>query len=157
MRLIMLASALGALVSCNVEAPGPQAVREPETVMRANQFQTIGTHNSFKQWLSEPELALIAAVNPEAARSLEYGHPPIAEQLAAGARQLELDPYYDPDGGRYADPLGPRMLASQGAEVPPFDASELTGAGLKVFHTPDIDYRSHCLTFIACLEQVKAW
>ncbi len=157
MRLFLLASAVAALVGCSAEAPSPQADAVSEPVVRANQIQTIGTHNSFKEWLSESELALIAAVNPEGARSLEYGHPPIAEQLDAGARQLELDPYYDPEGGRYADPLGPRMLAAEGSDAPPFDTSELMGTGLKVFHTPDIDYRSHCLTFIACLEQVKAW
>jgi hypothetical protein len=29
--------------------------------------------------------------------------------------------------------------------------------GLKVLHTPDIDYRSSCPTFVACLAQVRAW
>ncbi len=125
--------------------------------VRANQTQAIGTHNSFKIWLFPEELQLIADVNPEGAKSLEYGHPPIAEQLEAGARQLELDPYYDPDGGRFVDPMGPRMLAARGIEVPEFDASELEAPGIKVFHTPDIDYRSQCLTFVACLQQVKAW
>lgn len=125
--------------------------------VRANQIQTIGTHNSFKQWISPPVLALIGEVNPNAATSLAYGHPPIVEQLTAGARQLELDPYYDPGGGRYADPLAIRTMAERGEEIPPFDASALRGPGLKVFHTPDIDFRSHCLTFVACLEQVKAW
>ncbi len=125
--------------------------------VRANQMQAIGTHNSFKQWLAPAELELIAEVNAEAARTLEYGHPPLAEQLDAGARQFELDPYYDPEGGQYADPMGLRTMAQRGIEVPPFDAAPLRGAGLKVFHTTDIDYRSHCLTFVDCLEQVKAW
>lgn len=147
--------------ACDVKATSASAsgcAREwLDANVRANQVQSIGTHNSFKQWISAPELDVIREVNAEGALSLEYGHPPLSEQLDAGARQLEIDPYYDPDGGLYADPLGPRNMAARGEEIPPFDATPLRGPGLKVFHTPDIDYRSNCLTFVICLEQVKAW
>jgi len=29
--------------------------------------------------------------------------------------------------------------------------------GFKVLHVPDIDFRTNCYTFIACLEEVKVW
>lgn len=147
--------------ACELEAVSASASGCPrawvDANVRANQVQAIGTHNSFKQWISDPELEMIREVNAEGALSLEYGRPALSEQLDAGARQLEIDPYYDPDGGLYADPLGPRRMAAQGEEIPSFDAAPLRGPGLKVFHTPDIDYRSNCLTFVVCLEQVKAW
>lgn len=34
---------------------------------------------------------------------------------------------------------------------------ELSKGGLKVFHIPDIDFRSHCLLFKNCLLEVKEW
>jgi hypothetical protein len=41
---------------------------------------------------------------------------------------------------------------------PDFDPDDvMLGPGLKVFHTQDIDFRSHCLLFIRCLEDIKAW
>ena len=53
-------------------------------------------------------MKLIARSNPQAARDLDYTHRSLREQLSRlGIRQLELDCYADPDGGRFARPLGP--------------------------------------------------
>jgi hypothetical protein len=38
-----------------------------------------------------------------------------------------------------------------------YDAGPMGSPGLKVMHVPDIDYRSVCATFRACLEEVRAW
>lgn len=124
--------------------------------LRINQIQAVGTHNSYKLQIPEPVMKLIAARNADAAITLDYWHRPIAEQLDAGARQVELDPVYDPDGA-FADPLGARLLAEQGIAVPVSDRAVMTKPGIKVLHQSDIDYRSSCLTLVACLEQVKAW
>jgi hypothetical protein len=125
--------------------------------LRLNHIQTVGTHNSYKQAISAREMALIVAQKPGLAKSLDYAHKPIPEQLDLGMRQLELDLYHDPDGGRFADPMGPRIIASMGQEPHPFDASDLRGPGLKVFHVQDIDYRSSCLTFKSCLTLIRDW
>lgn len=124
--------------------------------LRINQIQAVGTHNSYKLQIPEPVMKLIAARNADAAVTLDYWHRPIAEQLDAGARQVELDPVYDPDGA-FADPLGARLVAEQGIAVPVSDRAVMTKPGIKVLHQSDIDYRSSCLTLVACLEQVKAW
>jgi hypothetical protein len=125
--------------------------------LRINQIQAVGTHNSYKLQIPEPIMKLIAARNADAAVTLDYWHRPIAEQLDAGARQVELDPLDDPDGGAFADPLGARMVAEQGIGVLVSDREVMAKPGIKVLHQSDIDYRTSCLTLVECLSQVKAW
>lgn len=124
--------------------------------VRINQIQVMGTHNSYKLQIPEPIMKLIAERNADAALTLDYWHRTIAEQLDAGARQVELDPVYDPDGA-FSDPMGARMLAAQGIVVPVSDKAVMGKPGIKVLHQSDIDYRTSCLTFVECLAQVKAW
>src|SRR5271155_3977736 len=76
--------------------------------LRMNDILTVGTHNSYKQAISEPIMALIREMAPDRWWHLDYSHPPLAEQLDDGARNLELDGGQDPEGGRSAHPLGRR-------------------------------------------------
>lgn len=122
-----------------------------------NQLQSFGTHNSYKEQIPDVELALIRERNPEAALTLDYHHRSLAEQLDKGARQLELDPSDDPQGGLYATPLARKLLEERKVTPPAYDLSAMARPGLKVIHVADIDYRSHCLLFVDCLRQVKAW
>ncbi|XOV90418.1 MAG: phosphatidylinositol-specific phospholipase C1-like protein [Pseudomonadota bacterium] len=118
-----------------------------------NQIQVIGSHNSYKVAIDEVAMAQIARDNPAAARSLDYAHVPIAEQLTLGLRNLELDVFHDPAGGLYASPVG---AALPGAT--PFDPDgEMQKPGFKVLHAQDIDFRSHCALLVGCLEQIVAW
>ncbi|MGJ3232174.1 MAG: phosphatidylinositol-specific phospholipase C1-like protein [Oceanicaulis sp.] len=141
--------------SCSATAlEGPCAVERADLTLA--DLQAVGTHNSYKIAIPAPELAMIAAMNPEAAAGLDYAHAPLAEQLNMGMRQLELDLFYDPDGGRYADPILPRAtIGAEGARA--FDSAPLQAPGFKTFHTQDIDVWSHCPQFITCLEAVEAW
>nr|MCU0355414.1 phosphatidylinositol-specific phospholipase C1-like protein [Cytophagales bacterium] len=89
---------------------------------------------------------------------LEYEHIPLAEQLNLGLRSLELDVYYDPKGGYYANPKGLEIVKSLGAEPQPFDVDQkLQLPGLKVFHVQEIDFRSHQLLFRDALHELKNW
>ena len=124
--------------------------------LRINQIQVMGTHNSYKLQIPDPVMKMIAERNADAALTLDYFHRTIAEQLDAGARQVELDPVYDPDGA-FGDPMAARLLAAQGIVVPVSDKALMAKPGIKVLHQTDIDYRSSCLTFVDCLAQVKAW
>ena len=76
--------------------------------------------------------------------------------LCMNLRQIELDIVYDPEGGRFADPLLPRQTALTYGAVP-FDDTRMHAPGFKVLHSQDIDVRSNCMTWIVCLEEVKAW
>ncbi|WP_304175839.1 phosphatidylinositol-specific phospholipase C1-like protein [Phenylobacterium aquaticum] len=157
----MIASILAAVVAlaagCDLEHPagGPGCTRARVDALPMNAMQVIGTHNSYKSAISPVEMANLKAISPKTAAGLDYSHPPLTEQLNAGARQLELDYVYDPQGGRYASPLGLKL--GKDAAQAPYDAAPMMAPGLKVMHVPDIDYRSVCPTFVACLTEVRAW
>ncbi|WKL56162.1 phosphatidylinositol-specific phospholipase C1-like protein [Asticcacaulis sp. ZE23SCel15] len=116
-----------------------------------NDLQAIGTHNSYKIAIPPAELTIIATRSEAAALSLDYGHMPLKDQLDLGMRQLEIDVLYDPDGGRYSRPVLPRLSGVA------YDATGMDRPGYKVLHMPDADVRSHCATFVLCLQQVKDW
>lgn len=143
---LILAAAFGA------DTPTPS---EPAG-LRMNDIQTVGTHNSYKSGIPADELAMIAAHSPKSARTLDYRHPPLEEQLDLGMRQLEIDILYDPVGGRFAHPALPAMRSGKpGATA--YDAMPMLAPGYKVLHVPDIDVRSHCASLVACLTRVRAW
>ena len=124
--------------------------------IKMNDLQAIGSHNSYKLAIPEPELALIRAYREQSAITLDYTHLPLTEQLNMGLRQIELDILFDPEGGRYADPLLPRQTANQpGAKY--YDPSDMYAPGFKVLHAQDIDVRSTCPTWIACLTEIRDW
>ena len=124
-----------------------------------NQIQFIGTHNSYHAGLAPGEMAVLRKQNPQAAASLNYRHPKIEAQLDAGARQLEIDVYGDAKGGLFADPLFLRLAAKEGAvePMPAGWAEAMKKPGFKVMHANDVDFRSHCATFVACLQIVRTW
>ena len=160
------APAVEAAPACDLKAASAAAAEEKlagcgvkwiDENVAINQLQSFGTHNSYKQQIPDVEMALIRERNPDAAITLDYSHRPIAEQLDKGARQLEIDPSDDPRGGLYSAPLARKMLADSGVTPPDYDLTVMAQPGIKVIHAADIDYRSHCLLFVECLRQVKAW
>ncbi|HEY7484655.1 MAG TPA: phosphatidylinositol-specific phospholipase C1-like protein [Streptosporangiaceae bacterium] len=121
--------------------------------LRLNQIQVIGSHNSYHIEPNDAEFGLISLVGGPIAGGLQYTHPPLAEQFNdEHVRQIELDVYADPDGGRYATPLI-RQFTGESAEYDP--AMKLPGT--KVLHISDIDYHSNCVSFVACLKAVRTW
>ncbi len=152
---LVLAAALSVLPTCDLEKPTgqPGCTREAVDALPMNAIQVIGTHNSYKAAIAPDEMATFKLINPKSAASLDYAHPPLPEQLDAGARQIELDYVYDPKGGRYLTPLGLKLAK----EKQPYDTSLMAAPGLKVMHVPDLDYRSVCQTFVQCLTQMRDW
>lgn len=143
--------ALAGPLDCAAPGDAPESCAATAIEIPINHLQAVGSHNSYKVAIPAVELALIAAQSTEAAEGLDYAHAPLAEQLDLGMRQLEIDIYYDPDGGRFADPLLPRVSGVA------YDAAAMREPGFKVLHSADIDVRSHCPTLIACLQQIEAW
>ena len=139
---------------CDSGLEGPCATNSAALSM--NDIQSIGSHNSYKLAIPAPELALIASYNKDSADSLDYSHLRLTTQLNMGLRQIELDIVYDPEGGRYADPLLPRATARTYGAMP-YDAQLMHAPGFKVLHSQDIDVHSNCATWILCLEEIKAW
>jgi hypothetical protein len=129
------------------------------TTPKINQIQVIGTHNSYHAGIAPNEAKLWQAKYADAYKGLDYRHQPLAQQLDSGVRQIELDIYADTKGGLYAHPSGPANVAAAGLPAdPPFDPDGvMKKPGFKVMHMQDVDYRSTCEPFTACLEQVRAW
>ncbi|RYD25921.1 MAG: hypothetical protein EOP89_08140, partial [Lysobacteraceae bacterium] len=73
--------------------------RDTAPPLRINDVAVIGTHNSYKQRMPAATMAKVRAANPAMADALDYSHRSLTEQLDAGARQLEIDVNYDPQGG----------------------------------------------------------
>ena len=106
----------------------------------------IGTHNSYHAGLPPNEKIWLQKQNPQAAAALDYSHPPLPQQFDAGVRQIELDVYADTQGGRYAHPKAPSMVAEAGlpADSPEDPDGVMLKPGFKVMHVQDIDQRSTC-------------
>ncbi|WP_019960785.1 phosphatidylinositol-specific phospholipase C1-like protein [Woodsholea maritima] len=121
-----------------------------------NAVQAIGSHNSYHQRIPLPERQLIDYYRPDQSKDWDYGHESLSAQLSRGMRQIELDIYYDPRGGKYADPLGPRLsVNTRGFQ--PYDPAGMDQPGFKVLHMQDIDVHSSCATLVICLREIAAW
>lgn len=140
-------------------APG-SAPPEDLGEVRLNQIQVIGSHNSYHVEPAPGVAAVIAKANPKGADSLQYTHPPLAEQFEElGIRQIELDVFADPDGGLFADPAIRKVAALTGGDVGPDPDPDgrLRKPGMKVLHVAGIDYRTTAPTLVDALEQVRGW
>jgi len=138
----------------------PDAISKPDTKTKPhdeillNEIQLIGSHNSFKKNIDAPLLFILGLFDSQLAAGLDYAHLSLTDQLQLGLRSLELDVYYDPEGGLYSKPLGSRL----GPLSSDFDDDKvMQDPGFKVLHVQDIDYRSHCLTLKICLQQIRDW
>jgi hypothetical protein len=146
--------------ACDLRAPdasaaGPGCARAwMDHNLSMNDILTVGTHNSYKQAISEPIMALLRRTAPTVWQSLDYSHPPLADQLDDGARALELDVLHDPEGGRFAHPAG--MTLTRQAVSPEYVAM-MSRPGFKVMHIQDVDFRSSCFTFIEGLRTIHGW
>lgn len=143
------------LAEGDAHAAGPGCERAwIDRNLKLNDLVAVGTHNSYKAELPEAVMTMVRAASPERADEIDYRHRPLAEQLDAGARQLEIDIYNDPVGGRFVDPAG---LRAAGVALDPARRAALTEPGFKVMHIQDIDVLSSCATLQACLGIVRRW
>ena len=111
--------------------------------LRLNDIQLIGSHNSYKKAIDPGLMQLLYAEDSMLAVTLEYAHLPLNTQLDLGMRNLELDIFHDPTGGRYKHPMGLYAIP----DASPFDSLKMNQPGFKVFHVQDIDFRSHNYLF----------
>jgi hypothetical protein len=150
----LLPIALASLLGGSLAAQSPA-----DATLKLNQIQVIGTHNSYHAGIAPNESKLWQAKYAKAFEGLDYKHQPLPQQFDSGVRQIELDVYADTKGGLYAHPSGPAMAAAAGLPADPnFDPNGIMSKpGFKVMHVQDVDYRSTCQPFIACLQQVRDW
>jgi Phosphoinositide phospholipase C, Ca2+-dependent len=150
---------MAAIVGIGLLQAGAHGQAAQDAAIRINQIQVIGTHNSYHSGLGPSEMKVLEARDMRTAEALDYGHPPLTQQLGAGIRQIELDVFPDPSGGRFAhSDMSARVAAAGLPPDPDFDpAHEMEGPGFKVMHMQNIDQRSTCHLFVRCLSEVRAW
>lgn len=156
MKYIAILVAIAA-IACLSFVPAPTDGDE----LRMNQIQVIASHNSYHLRTDKRVLRYIRNLykmgllphdlNPD---ELDYQHVSLTEQFDKyNVRGVELDVYYDPQGGRYYY----RRLRSfvglkAGSGLP-----ELKKPGYKMLHIPDVDYNTTNLTFRDGLAEIKRW
>lgn len=125
---------------------------------KINQIQIIGSHNSYRikndtlwnelnRW-KHPFTKMMVT------KSWNYSHLPLDTQLTKyGLRSLELDVYYDPNGGRYYNQKGNKKIKKSVSS----NVEDLKKPGLKVMHVPDYDYKTHHYLFKDALQTIKKW
>ena len=122
--------------------------------LKLNDILAVGTHNSYKRAIPAPVMALVAQLSQSQADSLDYAHAPLTEQLDGGARQLEIDIFNDPQGGRYAHPVAFRLA---GVALQSSMSAALAKPGFKVMHIQDVDVLSDCVLLEDCLAAIRDW
>jgi hypothetical protein len=156
MKFAVIAGLIGVFPLC---CSAQTSVSQQDRILRLNQIQVIGSHNSYHTGLAPSERKLVEQQNPKAMRALDYAHAPLPDQLTGGVRQVEIDVYADSKGGRYAHPAIADKVAEAGLPADPdFDPNhEMDKPGFKVMHVMNVDQRSSCHTFVNCLTTIQAW
>lgn len=140
------------LVGCATEVPNCGGCDSAE--LHLNDIVTVGTHNSYKQAIDPKIFAFLTSQLPKMAPTLDYSHAPLTDQLNDGARAIEIDVAYDPNGGLFSHP---RAAAFLGVSLPDGYADYMSKPGFKVLHVQDVDFRSSCVTLHDCLAILKGW
>lgn len=134
------------------------AQQKENNKIRLNNIQVIGSHNSYKIAIEPAIYEYLFHRDSTSAKSLQYEHLSLTEQLDLGLRNLEIDVFHDPEGGYYSNPFGLDIVRNTGKTPLPYDEeSKLKQPGLKVFHIQDIDFRSSHLLFKDVLNEIVEW
>jgi len=153
---LIAAACSGGGGSSNADKPTATTTTVPayprDATLRLDQAQVLGSHNSYHGRPYQQVLAALYKSTPGLASTLDYAHAPLPHQFAIGVRQIELDVWSDPKGGKYAKPSFP---IAQGVKIP--DQPAMRAPGYKVIHQADVDTNSTCLTLVLCLRLVKTW
>ncbi len=120
-----------------------------------NDFQVIGSHNSYKRLMPKQMMNYIAGYDSRTAENINYYHDTLTAQLDLGLRHLEIDVLLDPDGGKFSQPSAESIINKPLLNEK--QRQQIKQKGLKVLHIPDIDFLSHCTLFTQCLEQLLHW
>jgi hypothetical protein len=153
--VLMLGSALAADPVCvptadSLDAAGGDACARVwmDRSLRMNDLTAVGTHNSYK--LAIPRRG-------DGGPCWRADRPPWASTTRTGRWPNNWTPA--PDRWRStssptrtaASTPGPCTASGAGRRADPASPRPWRGRGSRSLHMPDVDFRSSCLTFVACL------
>ena len=127
--------------------------------LKINEIQIIASHNSYRKATHKPifrrvrffKVFIPKEYDPKA---WDYAHLPLVEQFDHyNVRGIELDVYYDPEGGRYYKRKGNWLVFQSAKSRNP----ALLKPGFKIIHIPEVDYNTHYATFVEALTALKSW
>ena len=151
----MALAQFGTSVALSIILSVSNSFANDKDLIRINQLQLIGTHNSYHIALPEKNLKRIGLINRGLKDSLEYTHRPLNEQLdELGVRHFELDIFADPKGGHYSRKKAPGLL---GLNAPVMFSKEMEKPGFKVLHDSAVDYLTTPPTLVSALNEIKKW
>ena len=151
----MALAKFGTSVALSIILSVSNSFADDTELIRINQLQLIGTHNSYHIALPEKNLKRIGLINRGLKDSLEYTHRPLNEQLEElGVRHFELDIFADPKGGHYSRKKAPGLL---GLNAPVMFSKEMEKPGFKVLHDSAVDYLTTTPTLVSALNEIKKW
>jgi len=114
----------------------------------------VGMHNSYHISPSENTLgALILLGDTDTAAAINYTHPTLEAQFAAGLTTFEIDVFADPSGGLFKSP---GVVAIKTETVPSDYATIMSEPGFKVMLIQDVDIQTHCYTLASCIAKLMA-
>ena len=122
-----------------------------------NKIQVIGSHNSYKQRIDPVLFQRMRMLDSNMVKEIDYSHIGLSEQLNMGLLSLEIDVYADAKGGKYAQPKGLEWAGKNSTSAAYDPEGLMREPGFKVLHIQEIDFRSNCLTFRKCLQELKKW
>ncbi len=157
---LFLSFAVLLLPTCKDDDTTPELTCEEKIEnLKINQFQVIGSHNSYRQRTFAPILQYLFdslhLLPPGFTPAVwDYDHVSLDEQFSDyGIRSIEIDVYNDPNGGLFYLRIGNGAVGAD----PISNEPKLLEPGLKVMHFPDLDYNTHYLTFKDAITAVKNW
>lgn len=156
---ILVVSIILSLTACQKNIVENRTINDAivPDILRINQIQVVGSHNSYRyntdRDIYEKLLTLQGAL-PSSLQiiELDYNHISLQDQFYDyGVRQIELDIYLDPDGGKFYNRKGYAMVDKDEAS----NIKALKKPGIKIMHIPDIDFNTHYITFKDALKDIK--
>lgn len=163
LRCLWVFSALVLFSACKKDPKleGRKQLIGPADTLKINQTQLIASHNSYRLHTDSAVFAFLlqlktsglipASLDPN---GLDYFHLPFDQQFNDyGIRGLELDVYYDPNGGLFANRKILDLMGVPSAS----GVAELDLPGFKMLHIKDVDYNTNYYTFKSGLQAIKSW
>ena len=83
---LVAAQLLAASIACTAAFAQGTPAAQQDRIVRINQIQVIGSHNSYHAGFAPSERAYLEKVSPRTLSALDYSHAPLADQLTGGGR-----------------------------------------------------------------------